>query len=166
MHMRSALPPNAYTRWRCQGINPQFAVDARTNNGVYRGDLRVDRWSEWRRTDAPCRSVNAPARRRTDQQSADRLPSSLRLLENHRKGLCPYCFYGGPAGINPNLQGRQQATQTIFTYSKSPGWLLTPTRGGAIQLAYLPGSWQGFISETMKAMSSSLGSQPPLFALH
>ncbi len=30
--------------------------------------------------------------------------------------------------------------QAIFTYSKSPGWLLTPTRGGAIQVAYLPGS--------------------------
>ena len=103
MHMRSALPPNAYTRWRWQGTNPQFAVDATTNNWVYRGDLRVDRWSEWHRTDAPCRSVNAPARYRYDQQSADRLPFSLRLLENHRKGLCPYCFYGGPAGVNPNL---------------------------------------------------------------
>ena len=30
--------------------------------------------------------------------------------------------------------------QAIFTYSKSPGWLLTPMRGGPIQLAYLPGS--------------------------
>jgi hypothetical protein len=27
----------------------------------------------------------------------------LRLLENHRGGLCPYCFYGGPAGVNPRL---------------------------------------------------------------
>src|SRR5277367_6350280 len=56
--------------------------------------------------------------------------------------------------------------QAIFTYSKSPGWLLTPTRGGAIQLAYLPGSWHGFISEEMNCMSSSLGSHSPLFALH
>jgi hypothetical protein len=103
LHMRSALPPNAYIRWRWQGTNPQIGVDAATDNWVYHGDLRVARWSEWHRTDAPCRSVNVQARYRYDQQNAERLPFSLRLLENHRKGLCPYCFYGGPAGINPNL---------------------------------------------------------------
>ena len=40
-----------------------------------------------------------------------------------------------------------------------------PTRGGAIQLAYLPRSWHGFISEAMKSMSASLGSQRPLSRL-
>ncbi len=42
---------------------------------------------------------------------------------------------------------------------------MTPTRGGAIQLAYLPRSWHGFISEPMKFMSSSLGSHWPLASL-
>ena len=38
--------------------------------------------------------------------------------------------------------GRRPAVlhQEILTYSKSPGWLLIPTRGGAIQLAYSPRS--------------------------
>lgn len=103
LHMRAALPPSAYTRWRWQGTNPQVGVDAETNGWVYAGERRVDRWSEWHRTDAPCRSVNVPNRYRYDQEIADRLPFSLKLLENHRKGLCPYCFYGGPAGVNPKL---------------------------------------------------------------
>jgi len=103
LHMRPALPPNAYVRWRWQGSNPQVAVDEATDTWSYRGEVQVNRYSEWHRTDAPCRSVNAPARYRFEIENADRLPFSLRLLENHRKGLCPYCFYGGPAGINPNL---------------------------------------------------------------
>jgi hypothetical protein len=103
LHMRAALPPNTYTRWRWQGTNPQVGIDAATGNWVYNGERRVDRWSEWHRTDAPCRSVNVSNRYRYDQETADRLPFSLRLLENHRKGLCPYCFYKGPAGINPKL---------------------------------------------------------------
>jgi hypothetical protein len=103
LHMRPALPPSAYVRWRWQGSNPQIAVNPTTDTWNYGGEVRVNRHSEWHRTDAPCRSVNAPDRYRFEQQKADRLPLSLRLLENHRKGLCPYCFYGGPAGINPNL---------------------------------------------------------------
>jgi hypothetical protein len=103
LHMRAALASSAYTRWRWQGTNPQVGVDQATGNWVYNGERRVDRWSEWHRTDAPCRSVNVQARYRYDQENADRLPFSLKLLENHRKGLCPYCFYGGPAGVNPKL---------------------------------------------------------------
>lgn len=103
LHMRPALPPDAYVRWRWQGSNPQITVDEATDTWTYRGEVRVDRYSEWHRTDAPCRSVNVPARYRYKIEKADRLPFSLRLLENHRKGLCPYCFYGGPAGTNPNL---------------------------------------------------------------
>ena len=45
-----------------------------------------------------------------------------------------------PAGARERGTGVAWTPQAIFTYSKSPGWLLTPTRGGAIQLAYLPGS--------------------------
>jgi hypothetical protein len=58
------------------------------------------------------------------------------------------------------------ASQAIFTYSKSPGWPLMPMRGGAIQLAYWPGSTQGFISDWMNAPSASFGSQPPCCAAH
>ncbi len=103
VHIRSALPPNAYVRWRWQGSNPQLIVNEATDNWAYLGEVRVNRYSEWHRTDAPCRAVNARARYRYELEKADRLPFSLKLLENHRKGLCPYCFYGGPAGINPNL---------------------------------------------------------------
>lgn len=103
LHMRPALPPHAYVRWRWQGSNPQITVDEATDTWAYHGEVRVDRYSEWHRTDAPCRAVNAPARFRYEVEEADRLPFNLRLLENHRKGLCPYCFYGGPAGINPAL---------------------------------------------------------------
>jgi len=103
VRMRAALPPQAYVRWRWQGSNPQITVDEATDTWSYNGDVRVNRYSEWHRTDAPCRAVNAPARYRYEVEKADRLPFTLRLLENHRKGLCPYCFYGGPAGINANL---------------------------------------------------------------
>ncbi|HWI03414.1 MAG TPA: hypothetical protein VNT52_06225 [Acidimicrobiales bacterium] len=103
VHMRPALPPKAYVRWRWQGSNPQITVDEATDTWSYTGDVRVNRYSEWHRTDAPCRAVNAPARFRYDLEEADRLPFSLKVLENHRKGLCPYCFYGGPAGVNANL---------------------------------------------------------------
>jgi hypothetical protein len=103
VHMRSSLPPGAYVRWRWQGSNPQLRVDEATDTWFYTGDIQVNRWSEWHRTDQPCLAVNADARYRFDYQTADRLPFPLRLLENHRKGLCPYCFYGGPAGVNPAL---------------------------------------------------------------
>src|SRR5262249_35866385 len=46
----------------------------------------------------------------------------------------------------------------IFTYSKSPGLLSMPTRGGAIQLANLPGSVTGFIRLWMKSPSFFDGS--------
>lgn len=103
VQMRGPLPSGAYIRWRSQVRNPQVAFDVATDTWTYRGEAQVRRWSEWHRTDAPCRAVNAPSRYRFDSEVADRLPFPLRLLENHRKGLCPYCFYGGPAGINPSL---------------------------------------------------------------
>jgi hypothetical protein len=49
------------------------------------------------------------------------------------------CFTGRPYPWRHSSPGGRGARfQAIFTYSKSPGWLLTPSRGGAIQLAYLP----------------------------
>ena len=103
LHMRGPLSPGAYIRWRSQVSNPQIALDEATDTWTYRGEAQVSRWSEWHRTDAPCLAVNADAHYRFDHETADRLPFPLRLLENHRKGLCPYCFYGGPAGVNPAL---------------------------------------------------------------
>lgn len=103
LHMRPALPPAAYVRWRWQGKNPQIALDKATDMWTYRGRVQVDRYSEWHRTDEPCRAVGAQALYRYQVEEADRLPFSLRLLENHRKGLCPYCFFGGPAGRNATL---------------------------------------------------------------
>jgi hypothetical protein len=103
VRMRASLPPGAYVRWRWQGSNPQLRVDEATDTWIYTGDIQVNRWSEWHRTDQPCLAVNADARYRFDYQTADRLPFPLRLIEDHRKGLCPYCFYGGPAGVNPAL---------------------------------------------------------------
>src|SRR5439155_22710373 len=38
-----------------------------------------------------------------------------------------------------------------LTYSKSPGLLSMPTRGGAIQPANRAGSYTGFMSEAMKS---------------
>jgi hypothetical protein len=103
LHLRGPLPPGAYIRWRSGVKNPQITVDEATDTWTYRGEAQVSRWSEWHRTDAPCRAVHAPARYRFEVETADRLPFPLRLLENHRGGLCPYCFYGGPAGVNPAL---------------------------------------------------------------
>jgi hypothetical protein len=100
---RGPLPPGAYIRWRSQVKNPQVTVNEATDTWAYVGDAQVRRWSEWHRTDAPCRAVAAPNRYRFDHETVDRLPFPLRLLENHRKGLCPYCFFGGPAGVNPAL---------------------------------------------------------------
>ena len=102
VQLRGPLPARAYVRWRSGARNPQITVDEATDTWTYRGEAPVLRWSEWHRTDAPCRSVNVFAHR-FDIEFADRLPFPLRLLENHRKGLCPYCFYGGPAGVNPRL---------------------------------------------------------------
>jgi len=103
VHMGGPLPAGAYIRWRSEVKNPQVTVDEASDTWTYGGEARVRRWSEWHRTDAPCRAVGTPNRYRFDEEIADRLPFSLRLLENHRGGLCPYCFYGGPAGVNPAL---------------------------------------------------------------
>jgi hypothetical protein len=103
LHMRPALAPQSYVRWRWQAKNPQIILDDPTETWNYSGDKPVDRWSNWHRTDAPCHAVHAPGRYRYNIETADRLPFDLKLLENHRGGLCSYCFYGGPAGINPHL---------------------------------------------------------------
>lgn len=103
VHLRGPLPPRAYVRWRSEVSNPQVSVNEATDTWTYLGEVRVSRWSEWHRTDAPCRAVGARGRYRFERETADRLPFPLRLLESHRKGLCPYCFYGGPAGLNPAL---------------------------------------------------------------
>ena len=84
-------------------------VDEATDTWSYTGDIQVNRWSEWHRTDQPCLAVNADARYRFEVETADRLPFSLRLIENHRKGMCPYCFYGGPAGISADLEVTSEA---------------------------------------------------------
>ncbi len=103
LHIRPALPPAAYVRWRSSAWSPQVTVDEATDTWSYRDHVWRERYSEWHRVDAPCRAVNPSSSMRHQVEHADRLPFSLRLLENHRKGLCPYCFFGGPAGINANL---------------------------------------------------------------
>ena len=54
----------------------------------------------------------------------------------------------GAGRARPHPPRRDHAMCSL-TYSKSPGWLLIPTFGGAIQEAYLPTSYCGFISEAM-----------------
>src|SRR5262245_31109610 len=46
----------------------------------------------------------------------------------------------GPAYGRADSRNDERVFQLNRTYSKSSGWLLTPVRGGAIQLANLPGS--------------------------
>jgi hypothetical protein len=103
LNVRPALPPAAYVRWRWKAETPQMVVDPTSDTWAYLGKRSTFRYSEWHRTDAPCRAVNAGSSYRYEIERADRLPFSLRLLENHRKGLCPYCFFGGPAGTNASL---------------------------------------------------------------
>jgi hypothetical protein len=103
LHVRPALPADAYVRWRWKAETPQMVVDSASDTWTFLGKRFVFRYSEWHRTDTPCHAVNAPSRYRYEIEQADRLPFSLRLLENHRKGLCPYCFFGGPAGTNASL---------------------------------------------------------------
>jgi hypothetical protein len=90
-------------RWRWKAETPQMVVNEETDAWSYLGKRMTFRYSEWHRTDEPCQAVNANSRYRYEVESADRLPFSLRYLENHRKGLCPYCFFGGPAGLNARL---------------------------------------------------------------
>lgn len=103
LQIREALPPGTYVRWLSEVKNPQMKVSEATDEWTYQGEVQVRRWSEWHRTDSPCLAVNAQNRYRYNLETVDKLPFPLRLLENHRKGLCPYCFYGGPAGVNPEL---------------------------------------------------------------
>lgn len=101
--LRGPLPAGAYVRWRTSSKNPQVELDEATDTWHYRGEPMERRWSEWHRTDTPCRAVHVPARYRYNREIVDRPPFPLRKLESHRKGLCPHCFYGGPAGVNAAL---------------------------------------------------------------
>lgn len=101
--IRESLQPNAYVRWRSSVKNPQIGFDAANDTWVYKGESTVNRWSEWHRLDRPCRAVDAANRYRYGYEIANRLPFSLDKIEIMRKGLCPYCFYGSPTGINPEF---------------------------------------------------------------
>ena len=103
VHLRGPLPPAAYVYWRTGRPRPRVAVSETTDEWLYLGETTALEWSKWHRTDVPCRAVHASARSRFDVMTANRLPFSLRLLENRRPHLCPYCFYGGPAGVNSRL---------------------------------------------------------------
>lgn len=103
VNIRESLQPDAYIKWRSYVKNPQIGFDPPNNTWVYKGESNVVRWSEWHRLDRPCKAVGAANRYRTDFQLADRLPFSLDKLEIMRGGLCPYCFYGSPTGINPEF---------------------------------------------------------------
>jgi hypothetical protein len=103
VHLRGSLPPAAYLTWRTGRPRPRVTVSEATDEWLYLGETTGLEWSKWHRTDAPCRAVNARSRSRFDIMTADRLPFSLRLLEDRRGDLCPYCFYGGPAGVNSKL---------------------------------------------------------------
>src|SRR4051812_39129407 len=59
--------------------------------------------------------------------------------------------------VSPNSDSEYYAASSL-TYSKSPGRLSMPTRGGAIHEANWPGSLTGFISEAMNSPSASDGS--------
>ena len=71
--------------------------------------------------------------------------------------------------VDPDLAAaarRMLYAMCSLTYSKSPGWLSMPTRGGAIQPANLPGSQTGFISDWMKSPSAADGSHSSLRLCH
>ncbi|MBS1732750.1 MAG: hypothetical protein JST02_05595, partial [Bacteroidetes bacterium] len=97
---REALQPNTYIRWHSTTKAPDIAFDTDTREWIYRGESRVTRWSEWHRLDNPCKAVHATNRYRYQTETANRLPYNLERLEDMRPGLCPYCFFGSPAGIN------------------------------------------------------------------
>ena len=89
-------------------------------------------------------TTNAPKAGHPAQEAPDSaiIPEEKRALANK----------GPVKGLKP--QADQTAANQLCsmrTYSKSTGWLLMPTRGGAIQLAYSPGWWQAFMSEWMKS---------------
>src|SRR5204862_294982 len=71
-----------------------------------------------------------------------------------------------PARDVEDVEG-DAAAQLNLTYSKLAGWRLMPCCGGAIQLAYLPGSvTAGPISEVTNRRSSSVGSHLATLAFH
>ena len=89
LHLRGPLPLQTYVRWRSQVNNPQIQLGADGETWSYLGNKQVLRWSEWHRTDTPCRAVNAANRYRHDFETADVFPFPIRLLESHRKGCAP-----------------------------------------------------------------------------
>src|SRR5262249_61298550 len=64
--------------------------------------------------------------------------------------------------LSPQAGRGEEAYDSIFTYSKSPGLLSMPTFGGEIQEANWPISVTGFIREAMKSPSFVDGSQSSL----
>ena len=66
------------------------------------------------------------------------------------------CVHGRFLHLSPRA-GRGKSYAAIFTYSNSPGLLSMPTLGGAIQLANLPGSLTGVISDAMKSPTAIEG---------
>jgi hypothetical protein len=61
----------------------------------------------------------------SEEETCDRLPLSLWLLENHRGGVCPCCFFGNPAGESgpvtlcprtPDLRVEAAADRTVVLW--------------------------------------------------
>jgi hypothetical protein len=103
LEIRPKLPPGAYVRWRYEVKNPQVVFDETTQTWAYRGDEIVKRHSNLHRTDAPCANARKPSRYAGEYDRLDALPFAVADIELHRSELCDYCFYGGPAGLQPAL---------------------------------------------------------------
>jgi hypothetical protein len=103
LDIRGALPQGAYVRWRYEVKNPQVLFDDPTRAWAYRGDEIVKRHSNLHSTEFPCANAQRISRYAGEIERLDALPFAVGDIELHRSELCDYCFYGGPAGLQPAL---------------------------------------------------------------
>jgi hypothetical protein len=103
LEVGSFLPQGAFIRWHYYVKNPQVKYDGAAQQWLYTGDLVVEHWSKFHRTDKPCKNANHRSRFIYFNEVLDDLPFPIKDVAGNRYRLCDYCFFGGPASTIAKL---------------------------------------------------------------